>query len=276
MTIENKVQATIKKFKLFNKKHKILVACSGGKDSTAILYILNKLKYNLEAITVDALIGNYTKTNLENIKKFCKQQKIKLHIVSFRKEFGHSLCALRSILHSKGADYKSCTICGVLRRYLLNKYSRKLKADRIVTGHNHDDEAQVILMNLFKNNTDILARQGPYPGVIRDKKFIPRVKPLYLVSEKEIAKYSKAKKFPVDYKPCPCRVHAYRNQIRILLDNYEKKHPGTKNNIVSYFLKILPELKSKIKRTELAKCKNCAEPCSKELCRACQLLSILK
>ena len=79
---EKTVANTIRRFSLFTKKDKILVACSGGKDSTAALYILKKLGYPVEAITVDALIGNYTKKNIENIKNFCKQHSIPLHIIS--------------------------------------------------------------------------------------------------------------------------------------------------------------------------------------------------
>ena len=62
--IQAKVEKTIKDYRLINKKDKILVACSGGKDSTTVLYILDKLGYSIEAITVDAVIGNYTKKNL--------------------------------------------------------------------------------------------------------------------------------------------------------------------------------------------------------------------
>ncbi len=249
MNIEQKIQQTISKFGLFNKKEKVLVACSGGKDSTTALYILKKLGCNVEAITVDAKIGNYTEENLNNLKEFCKKGKIKIHIISFRKEFGHSLCALKSILHSKGFQLTSCTICGVLRRYLLNKYSRKLKASKIVTGHNLDDEAQSILMNLFKNNLHLLARLGPITGVTKDKKFIPRVKPLYFIPEKEIKAYSKAHNFPVKYSACPCCTDAFRNHIRQLLDNYEKISPGVKQNIVSNFIRMLPKLKSNIAKS---------------------------
>ena len=120
-TLENKVAQTIKKFNLIKKDEKVLVACSGGKDSTSVLFILHKLGYKPEAITVDALIGNYTLENLNNLKDFCKQNNIPLHIISFRKEFGCSLCYIRSILKSKGYSWSSCTICGVLRRYLFNK-----------------------------------------------------------------------------------------------------------------------------------------------------------
>ena len=95
--IENQVKQTIEKFHLVTKKDILLVACSGGKDSTTVLYILNKLGYKPQAITIDAAIGNYTKQNLENIKKFCKKPNIKLHIISFKKEFGYSLCYIKSI-----------------------------------------------------------------------------------------------------------------------------------------------------------------------------------
>jgi uncharacterized protein (TIGR00269 family) len=275
--IKQKIKKTIGKYKLISKKNKVLVACSGGKDSTTVLYILSKLGYDVEAITVDALIGNYTKKNLSNLKTFCIKEGIKLHIVSFRKEFGASLCYLKSILAEKGVKLNSCTICGVLRRYLLNKYARKLKADVIATGHNMDDEVQSVLMNLFKNNLELLARLGPKTGISNHKNFIPRVKPLYFVSEREIIEYSKFMKFPVNYDACPCRVDAYRNHIRKLLDSYEKASPDVKKNIINNFLKILPLLKKQFKTIkEPNYCSTCKEPSRNKICMACRILEKLK
>jgi uncharacterized protein (TIGR00269 family) len=272
--IEQKITKIIENYDLFSKKDKILVACSGGKDSTAVLYVLKKFGYNVAAITVDALIGNYTKKNLSNLKEFCNEEGIKLHIISFRNEFGSSLCYLKSILYRKGVKLNSCTICGVLRRYLLNKYSRKLKASVIVTGHNMDDESQSVLMNLFKNNLELLARLGPKTGVSNFKHFVPRVKPLYFVSEKEVKKYSKKMKFPVNYDPCPCRGNSYRNNIRKLLDKYEKVNVNVKKNIIDSFLKMMPFLKKKFKVSEKPNfCANCKEPSRQEICMTCQILS---
>ena len=295
MQIENKVKQTIKKYKLLSKKDRILVACSGGKDSTTILYILNKLGYKPEAITVDALIGNYTKHNLKNITEFCKQHNIRLHVISFRKEFGYSLCYLKSLINSKGSgtkkelgipeqrscskgfNLKSCTICGVLRRYLLNKHARKLKATKLITGHNLNDEAQAIMMNLFKNNIEILSRLGPSTGTIKDKKFVQRVKPLYFVTEQEVIDYSKKQKFPVKYSHCPCRAGAYRDDINKVLEKYEKTNPYTTKNIVKWFLKISPNLKQKFKSTQKqAYCKDCGEPSRKDQCMTCQILAKIK
>ena len=262
---------------LINKKDKILVACSGGKDSTTVLYILNKLGYKPGAITIDATIGNYTKQNLKNIKNFCKNQGIKLYIISFRKEFGSSLCHIKSLLKSKGYNYSSCTICGVLRRYLLNKYARKLKTTKIVTGHNLNDEAQSIVMNLFKNNLEILSKLGPKTGIMENKKFVPRIKPLYLIPEKEIEQYSKTMKFPVNYTPCPCREGVFRCTIDKLLSNYEKKVPGTHRRIIKWFLSISPLLKQQFKTNKKQRyCNNCREPSKDQLCAACQILEKIK
>ncbi|MBW2996137.1 adenine nucleotide alpha hydrolase family protein [Candidatus Woesearchaeota archaeon] len=273
-TVEKTTASTIQKFKLFTKKHKILVACSGGKDSTTILYILNKLGYSPEAITVDAVIGNYTKTNLKNLKNFCKQHKIKLHIVSFRNEFGYSLCYLKSLLKQRKVILTSCTICGVLRRYLLNKYARKLKADKIITGHNLNDEAQGIIMNLLKNNLNLLARQGPITGTSKNKKFVQRVKPLYFITEKQITSYSKKMNFPVNYTPCPCRVGVYRCLINEQLTKHELKYPDTHKKIINWFLSVSPELKQKFKTDKKQLyCKNCNEPSKGKHCMACQILS---
>ncbi|MBW2977568.1 TIGR00269 family protein [Candidatus Woesearchaeota archaeon] len=274
---EKKVLSDINKFKLFDKKDKILVAASGGKDSTAILYLLKKHNYNVEAITVDQAISSYSKKNLQNTINFCRQHKIKLHKISFQKEFGYSLCSLQSILTKKGAKFKSCTTCGVLRRYLINKKSRSINPAVVVTGHNLDDEAQSVLMNLLKNNLEILTRLGPKTGITKDKKFIPRVKPLYLIPEKEIAAYSKLMAFPVIYERCPCASVSYRNHIRNLLNQTEKTNPKTKQNIISNFLKILPKLRKNFQTTQkINYCEFCKEPTKHKICQTCKILSLLK
>jgi uncharacterized protein (TIGR00269 family) len=275
MNLESKVAKTIRKFNLIKKGDKILCAVSGGKDSTTALHIVNKLFNDVEAITIDACIGNYTRRNLENIKKFCSLQKIKLHVVSFRDEFGYSLCYIRSALKSKGINMNSCAICGVLKRYLLNKRARELKKTVLVTGHNMDDEAQSIVMNIFRGNPELLSRLGPKTGVVQDR-FVQRVKPLYLSSEKEIEIYSKAKNFPVVYLRCPCAVGSYRSTIRTLLNKYETSHPGTKKHILSYFLKIMPGLKRIYGKGSPNHCLSCGEPSRNELCKACEIISRIK
>ena len=274
---ENKVKLTIKKYKLFIKKEKILVACSGGKDSTALAYILKKLGYNIEAITINSLVKNYSKKNIDNLRAFCDDNKIKLHEISFKQEFGYTLSGIKKILDSKDISMAYCTICGILRRYLLNKKSKELKADKIATGHNLDDEAESVFMNLLRGNIRLMARLGPITGIVKSRGFIPRVKPLYFCNEKEIIAYSKLKKFPVAYERCPYATSSYREIIRNELIDFEKKHSKTKENILNWFLRILPELKKDFKKGEkMTYCTVCGEPSQKTICNACTILENLE
>lgn len=273
---ENKVRDTIQEYELINIEDRVIVACSGGKDSTTTLYLLNKFGYNTEAMIIDLLIGDYSKKNLENIKLFCEENDIKLHVVPFREELGHSVCYFRSVLASK-YKLKSCNVCGVLKRMLLNKKARELKATKLATGHNLDDEAQTILMNFIQGNIKLSAKLGPKTGQIRDEKFVPRIKPLYFCLEKETRKYSEIMQFPVVYEPCPCSVHAYRRFIKGILNDLEAEHSGIKQNIIKNFIGILPELKEYYKTTEkLIHCEICGEPSRNSVCGSCRLIQKLR
>src|SRR3989344_1431121 len=182
---EKKVKKTISDYKLIDKNDHIVIAVSGGKDSTSLLYLIKKIvgerkDIKITALAIDEGIHNYRDESLEFLKGFCKKLKVNLKIVSYKEEFGKSLDEILKTY--KGIP---CSICGVLRRYLLNKKAKELNATKLATGHNLDDESQSIVMNYFKNNTEVLARLGPITGVKRNPKFIPRIKPLYLLTEKE-------------------------------------------------------------------------------------------
>ncbi|MBT3406204.1 TIGR00269 family protein [Candidatus Woesearchaeota archaeon] len=268
--VESKVQDSIKKYSLFAKKDLVGVAVSGGKDSTVCLHILKKLGYKVEALTIDAAIGNYTKVNLDNLIQVCDDLKVKLHIVSFRDEFGKSLCYMRSILNEKGYKYSSCMLCGILKRYLINKYSKKYKFNYLTTGHNLDDEAQAFIMNLVRGDMNLAFKKGPKTGSSNAKGFVQRVKPLYDISEKEIIRYSKIMKFPVNYEICPCSTNAYRRGFLNILNDLEEKQKNVKQNIVDFHQWVM----SHDKRTEtvnIPSCKLCGEPTSGEICRTCTI-----
>ncbi|MBI1970394.1 TIGR00269 family protein [Candidatus Woesearchaeota archaeon] len=282
---EQRVQATIDQYKLFSKGDKVLVACSGGKDSTVLLHVLWKLGYTLEAITVDAAIGCYTKENLKNLKEVCARIQVPLHIIEFRKEFGKSLCYIQSVLKERGYNYKSCHTCGVLRRYLLNRESKKIKPRVLATGHNMDDEAQAVLMNFFRGSLTMLARTGPKSGFSTasltsqapNSRFIPRVKPLYFIPEQDIIAYSKHYQFPVYYGECPCSSDAYRREMKSLflsLPGAGLDKEQVKKNIVDSFLTIKSTLVSQLTPAgHVNECPICGEPSAKDICNACALLA---
>lgn len=263
---EKKVEHTIRDYSLLRKEDKVLVACSGGKDSTTALYLLNKLGYKVEALFIDLHIGDWSKKNLANLKQFCEKERIKLHTVKIRDVLGAGMCFLRS----KVPNLQACTVCGVIRRWVLNKTAKRLEADKLVTGHNLDDQAETILMNLLKNRIELNLGQQPKTGVVEEKGFVPRVKPLFFCLNEEVSKYSRLKGFLVLYEKCPCASGVFRWKIREEIKNLEKTSPGFKENSVKNFLRLIPLFKnSKNKKVEY--CIKCGEPSRQKICNFCKI-----
>ena len=191
---EDKVFKTISKYNLIDKNDKLCVAASGGKDSLTVLYLTKKyLEFRnismdtLFALAIDEGIEHYRAKTLVDLRKFCEEHTITLYVVEAKQEFNYTLDEAFPIIN-KGTKKKPCNICGVWRRYLLNKYARKYGATKVITGHNLDDEAQAIMMNFLRNRLDLNSRLGPISGTVKDKRFVPRIKPLFFTSEKAVEK----------------------------------------------------------------------------------------
>lgn len=274
LEFESIVKNTIKKYKLANKKDKIIVACSGGKDSAVVAYILKKFGYNVEALHIDLRIGEWSEKNRKKLEGFCKENKIPLHTVDSKKEFGKPMPNLRSVVQLR-TGFANCTVCGVIRRWLLNKKARELKATKLVTGHNMDDGAQTILMNIMRGNLHLCLGFGP-KSEAKGEGFVTKIKPLYFCKERDIEEYSKWKNFPVIYKACPCSFDASRQPVKEWLWETEDKIEGTSKNIVDYHLKIKPKLAKLFKSEKIRHCKSCGEPTRKEICKACEFLKLSK
>ncbi|MFW6286053.1 MAG: TIGR00269 family protein [Nanoarchaeota archaeon] len=282
---ENKVFKTIRKYELFELDDKLVVAVSGGKDSISVLYLTHKylkkkiLEKNITALAIDEGIKNYRKKTLKFLKQFCKDLNIKLEIITFKNIFNKTLDESVKILQKQKNNISPCNICGTFRRQALNIGARKLNATKLVTGHNTDDEAQNILLNIFKNNFKILTRLGPYNGILRDELFIPRVKPLYLITEKEVRLYTILKGFDVGFDECPYAKETFRGNISTMINKLEDEHKGVKNSIINFYLKTQYNFKQKFfneNDTIITYCEKCKEPSQNKICNTCKLKELIR
>lgn len=272
--LEKKFKETLKKIKI-SKSSRIIVALSGGKDSTVVAYLLRKFGYNLEGVHIDLKIGKYSEDCLKKVIELCEMLNIPLHIYDMKKEMGSGMCYLRTAIQSehlrqKKSQIKNCAICGVIKKWILNKVVRGLKADYIATGHNLDDEAQTFLINLFKGSLKLSSNIGAISKNILDKKFIPRIKPLFYIAEEDVKKYSKKNKLPVHYEKCPCAIDSYRIQVREFLEGISGKE---KENIIKNFDKLSLKIK-KLASGDVNYCEICGEPCRGKICKRCQLMKV--
>ena len=277
---EHKVFKTINKYRLLKREDKIVVAASGGKDSLTVLHLVREycrkyqMKCEISALAVDEGIADYREKTLIDLKAFCEEKKVELKVVSNKEEFGSTLDEAQTKTEGK----KPCNTCGVWRRYLLNKYAREQKATKVVTGHNLDDEAQAIMMNMFKANTKLSANLGPVSGIAGDALFVQRVKPLYFCSEKETRLYTLLKGWKVEFTECPYAAVGFRAHVRDMFNDFEAQYAGTKQAVVRSFLSMLPLLKEQAqmgKTGNVKACEKCGEPSNKMKCNACEIKEIV-
>ncbi|MFH1095226.1 MAG: TIGR00269 family protein [Candidatus Micrarchaeota archaeon] len=334
-----KVGASVREFSMILPGEHVAVALSGGKDSVTLLHMLarlgKRLPMKLSALLVDEGIGGYRPKTVQVARKECRKLGVKLHIVSFEKEFGmpldrmlkttaqgdagspgaareaggtglaaHASDACRADKKAKkaGAGGKTqesdagrlarsaeppsrkrqgaCTYCGVFRRYLLNAGAARLGADKLAMGHNLDDAAQTVLLNLFRNEPARLARFWPAPKPEEGRKmFVPRIMPLIRCYEKEIATWAVLNDIRIEFMSCPYAQEAMRQQVRRLLNDMEEKYPGTKSRMFNAFLRMRPWLAKGAAAEEgggLMECARCGEASASDVCAACRLLEGMK
>lgn len=271
MNIEKEIIKTIKKYSLIRKNDKVVVALSGGKDSTSILYILKKLNYNAKGLMIDLDLSQWSKTHKKNMIQFCEEIDVPLTIVDLKKELGQGICFIKTVL-KKQKNLTGCAVCGTIKKWILNKWAKKLKADKLVTGHNLDDESQNVLMNFLKGNILLGINSSPATGGILIKGFVQRVKPLFFIPESEILKYAKQRKFNILYDKCPCAFETYRVETREWMSNINNKE---KLKIVKEFQKLIPKLR-KENNQKCEKCEKCGEPSRGKTCNACKIFEYLK
>ena len=152
---------------------RLLVAISGGKDSAVLLSLIVDIigkRRDVEIIAgcVDEGIDGYRKPSMECAIELSKTLGIKFVSISYS-ELGYeemdtvvSKMPRMSELHDEAKGMMPCSFCGVFRRQGLNALARKTNADIMALGHNLDDMAQSILMNLQKGDIERSVRLAPH------------------------------------------------------------------------------------------------------------------
>ena len=268
---EEEIHETIITYNFFTKGETVAIGISGGKDSTVLAHVINKLNntknygINIKLIAIDEGIKGYRDGSIETIEHNAKLLNLPLLILSFKNLFG---LTMDEIVPKCGLS-NSCTYCGVFRRQALDKGAEMVKATKLVTGHNADDIAETVLMNFLRGDFNRLPGSvDPLGGGD-----IPRVKPFKYTYEKEIVMYAHYCKLDYFCAECIYAVGAYRGNVRSLIKDLELERPQSLIDIIhsGEFFKI----EENIKQRDCLKCINCGNVCSNQKCKACLLLEKL-
>lgn len=169
----------------------------------------------------------------------------------------------------------NCTFCGVFRRQALDKGAAILGCDMIVTGHNADDFAETILMNLLRGDISRLERATAIKtnnskNNDEGEGTVPRSKPFKYTYEKEIVMYAYFKKLVYFSTECTYSPLSYRGFARTFLKDLESVNPTTILNIIHSAEQMM--VREGVKMPPQSTCSRCGSISSQEVCKACVLL----
>lgn len=220
---EEEVHHTIISSRLFHPGEKVAIGASGGKDSTVLASVLKTLNerydYGLELVllSIDEGIKGYRDDSLETVKRNAVQYDMPLKVVGYDELYGWTMDQVVATIGKKG----NCTYCGVFRRQALDRGAKMLGIKHVVTGHNADDVAETVLMNLLRGD---LARLSRSTSIVTgdSRSEVKRSKPLKYSYEKEIVLYAHHKKLDYFSTECIYSPEAFRGSARSLIKQLER------------------------------------------------------
>jgi|Deesub1362A_J573_1020465.scaffolds.fasta_scaffold00006_114 uncharacterized protein (TIGR00269 family) len=272
--VEEVTKRAIKKFNMFDNKDRILVAVSGGKDSLSLLYLLNKLGYYTRGLYINLGIEEreYSDESFEYVKKFSEKFHMDIYTYNLKEEKGKGITDIMK--HRK--NYKACSVCGIVKRYIMNKIALEKNFNVLATGHNLDDEVSRLFGNIVFWQEGYLLHQNPVLEEEKNK-LLKKVKPFCFISEKQTALYAYLRGIEYVRNECPYSIDAKTIFYKNILNRVEENSSGAKLRFYKGFLDIQKKYFKKVhkKYTEIMgeekECKICGMPTLKEICGFCRI-----
>ena len=230
---ESEIHNTITANSLFSPGERVAIGASGGKDSTVLASVLKTLNerfnygLNLLLLSIDEGIKGYRDDSLETVKRNAVQYDMPLEIVGYDELYGWTMDQVVSQIGKKG----NCTYCGVFRRQALDRGAARLGIKHVVTGHNADDVAETVMMNLLRGDLPRLARATSIVTASAASD-IKRSKPLKYAYEKEIVLYAHHKRLDYFTTECIYSPEAFRGSARTLIKSLERVRPSAILDVV--------------------------------------------
>jgi uncharacterized protein (TIGR00269 family) len=267
----------IKKYQLANPSDRILVAVSGGKDSLALWDVLWRLGYKVDGMYIHLGITgtvNYSTLSQAYVEKFAAARGLSLEVVHVAERYGQNIPDLAG--QSARGRYKPCSICGQIKRHIMNAAAMSGNYDVLMTAHNLDDEAAVLYLNTMNWAVPMLARQAPR---LEAHHGLPhKAKPFCRFYERETAAYSLLQGIEYIEDECPYSAGSTLLYYKTVLNRMEAEHPGTKMQFYVQFLQaravLFPAAMQEADRSDLHPCPQCGQPTSREgICSFCKLVN---
>jgi len=218
--IINTAGRAINQYCMIEEGDRITVAMSGGKDSYLMLEALAKRKrfipidYGLHAVHVNIENIPY-EIDREYMTRFCDKLGVPFHLRSITIDF------------NEGDDISPCFVCSWNRRKELFTFCSENNCNKLALGHHRDDLIETFIMNMIFQGS--ICSMPPKLSMFKGE--IDIIRPLSLLSEKEILKYAELRNFQMQKKECPHGDDTNRENIKKIISDMEKLNKYARSSI---------------------------------------------
>ncbi len=231
--VAKKTTKAIVDFKLIEDGDRVMVGLSGGKDSWALLQVLDVLRqrapirFSLIAVNVDS---GYKDFQHDVIAKTCEARGWEYRIE--HTDIGE---IMDDVLE---ANATPCSLCARLRRGVLYRIAGEVGATKIALGHHLDDFIETLLLNLFFAG----ALKAMPARLVSDNGEHVVIRPLVYVGEDEARLYCKEVGLPIIGCCCPAcgDLSLQRQRIKRLIMDLEVEHSGIKQSMLKALGNVMP------------------------------------
>jgi tRNA 2-thiocytidine biosynthesis protein TtcA len=231
--VAKKTTKALVDFDMIQDGDRIMVGLSGGKDSWALLQILDVLrqrapiKFSLIAVNIDS---GYKEFKHGLIARTCEERGWEYRIE--HTEIGE---LIEDILKVNDTP---CSLCARLRRGALYRIATEVGATKIALGHHADDFIETLLLNVFFAGS---LKAMPAKLVSDDQQHVV-IRPLVYVGEDEARQYCKESTLPIIGCCCPAcgDLGLQRQRMKKLLMDLEIEHPGVKSSVLKALSNVAP------------------------------------
>jgi tRNA 2-thiocytidine biosynthesis protein TtcA len=197
---------------------RVMVCLSGGKDSYGLLDVLLKLRasapvaFEIVAVNLDQRHPGFPEHVLPEYLRALD--------IAFRIEVQDTHSIVKRVIPD---GRTMCSLCSRLRRGVLYRVAREIGATRIALGHHRDDILETFFLNLFFGGK----LKAMPPKLVSDDGQHIVIRPLAYVTEADLARYATVRHFPIiPCDLCGSQENLQRKQVKAMLREWEKRHPG--------------------------------------------------
>ncbi len=231
--LAKKTTRAIVEYQMIEDGDRVMVGLSGGKDSWALLQVLDVLRrrapirFSLVAVNVDSGYKDYKHAL---IAKTCDERGWEYRIE--HTGIGELIDDLLD------AGQTPCSLCARFRRGVLYRIAKATGATKIALGHHADDFIETLLLNLFFAG----ALKAMPAKLVSDDGAHVVIRPLVYVGEDEARAYARECGLPIIGCCCPAcgDLGLQRQRAKRLLMELEREHPGVKQSMLKALGNVAP------------------------------------